>query len=151
MLHDKVNGATVLDLFCGSGALGIEAISRGARFCSFLDVDLSNFKLNMNLLDRTTYDCFEGNIFKVAYKFKRSYDIIFIDPPYGQYNSQNILNIIAINGLIKYNGIIIYEECVKNLVIVDENRFLIVKEKTYGDTKIFAIEVKNGNIISRDI
>jgi len=33
MLHDKVNGATVLDLFCGSGALGIEAISRGARFC----------------------------------------------------------------------------------------------------------------------
>jgi len=151
ILYNKVNGAIVLDLFCGSGALGIEAISRGAEFCSFIDINLYSFRLNMNLLDRTNYDYFEGDIFKVIHNLNRAYDIIFIDPPYGMYSCEKILNIIAINSLIKYNGIIIYEESVRNIITLDENRFFIVKEKIYGDTKIYAIGVNNGNNISGHI
>ena len=151
ILSDRVNGSVVLDLFCGSGSLGIEAISRGAAFCTFVDYNMSNFKLNINLLDKSCFNYVEGDIFKITDKISKFYDIIFVDPPYGQYNCQKILDIIAINELIKYNGIIIYEESVKKNLSVDENRFKVVKEKIYGDTKIFVIEVKNGNIIPRDI
>ena len=57
------------------------------------------------------------------------------------YSCQKILNIIAINSLIKYNGIIIYEESVRNIITVDKNRFFILKEKIYGDAKIYSNEV----------
>jgi 16S rRNA (guanine966-N2)-methyltransferase len=151
ILSNRVNGSIVLDLFCGSGALGIEAISRGAAFCTFVDYNISNFKLNINLLDKSCFNYIEGDIFKIIDKIGKVYDIIFVDPPYGQYNCQNVLDIIAINELIKYNGIIIYEESAKKNISVDENRFKVVKEKNYGDTKIYVIEVKNGNIVPRDI
>jgi 16S rRNA G966 N2-methylase RsmD len=112
---------------------------------------MDNFKLNMHLLENIKYDYIEGDFFKVACKLKRSADIIFIDPPYGKYNCQNILDVIAMYELIKYNGIIIYEESKKSVICIDENKFIIKKEKLYGDTRIYIIEVKNGNIISRDL
>lgn len=151
ILAEKVTGSIVLDLFCGSGSLGIEAISRGALFCCFNDINLSHFKLNMHLLEQPKFNYIEGDFLKVYSKLIRGTDIIFIDPPYGKFNCQKILDIIAMNELIKYNGTIIYEESAKSIINIDEKRFVINKEKVYGDTKIYVIEVKNGNIISRDL
>lgn len=102
-------------------------------------------------MENTNYDYIEGDFFKVACKLKRAADIIFIDPPYGKYNCQNVLDTIAMHKLLKYNGIIIYEESIKKRIYVDEKRFVILKEKLYGDTRICIIEVKNGDIVPRNI
>lgn len=151
ILGANIIGSNVIDIFCGSGALGIEALSRGAASCTFVDINLSYLKMNLELIKDFNYYYLEGDFFKVYAKLIKNADIIFIDPPYGKYPAQNILDVIAINELIKYNGIIIYEESVKTKVLINGDYFLLKKERIYGDTKIYLIEAKSGNIISRDI
>ena len=89
MLHADIEGARVLDLFAGTGALGLEAISRGAKSADFVETrpaSLHALKANVAAL-RGMKDC--TRIFKrdalpfAAALGEASYDIAFIDPPYG--------------------------------------------------------------------
>ena len=104
----------VLDLFAGSGSLGIEALSRGAKFCSFIDNDANSIT---TIKDNLMYLGLEKQGFvkkydatKINFKFKSSLDLIFSDPPYKNF-SQTKLAIERINKkkLINDNGIIVTE------------------------------------------
>jgi len=102
----------ILDLFAGSGALGLEALSRGAKSCDFVDLSKEAIKVIKKNIDKcrmnelsTVHQC----DFEVAIKkFPESYfDVVFLDPPYGK--DMGILAISKMDKIIKDTGIIILE------------------------------------------
>ena len=87
ILGDKVRDATVLDLFAGSGALGIEALSRGAKTATFVDKAAPAIRaLSTNLealgADATVVRAEARRFLGGASRSGRSYDLVFLDPPY---------------------------------------------------------------------
>jgi 16S rRNA (guanine(966)-N(2))-methyltransferase RsmD len=130
-LGEAVEGSKFLDLFCGSGAVGIEAYSRGAARVTFVDVEVATLKENLALLPKEAYSVVNGDLFKA--KLTGKYDIIFIDPPYGQYNIAVVLQFIKDKDLLTENGVIAYEESSK-LKIDGELPYNLIKTRKYGDT-----------------
>ncbi len=114
ILYGKIAGAKVLDLFCGSGNLGIECLSRGAdevRFndksaesCAVLKKNLAKLKdgnFKVTCLDFTAcLDLLAG---------KEKFDLIFLDPPYRLEAGREALEIIAKRGLLKDDGVAVLE------------------------------------------
>lgn len=142
IIGDKVVEASVLDLFCGSGALGIEALSRGASYTVFVDQkNSSQVTVNKNLHKTSLTEKAKLYNMNVLIFLKtiasNSFDLIFIDPPYS-INRQNIEEILkSINKYqwLSNKGLIIYEHSNRQKVInIDD--LMIIKEKTYGDTAV---------------
>ena len=129
----------VLDLFAGSGSLGIEALSRGAKFCSFIDNDMNSIttiKNNLKYLDLEKKSFVKKyDAMKINFKFKSSLDLIFSDPPYKNF-SQTKIAIERINKkkLINDNGIIVTELSSKDETQAIEG-FIINDKKIIGDTQ----------------
>ena len=113
ILQDKVVGATVLDLFCGSGALGIECLSRGARFVCFNDNSPPSIAvLTKNLQKISSEKNYSVSRLDYAQCLTNSaskYDLIFIDPPYSSDAGIASLGTIGKSGILKKNGIVIFE------------------------------------------
>lgn len=140
----NIDDLTFLDLYAGSGAIGIEAISRGAKYASFVDKNVSAIKCiktNLNLLNipEEQYDIFHGNDVEILSTFiinKNSFDIIFLDPPYKQGKYEEIVQLILDNNLLNENGIIVLESD-HEIVIDIENKKM--KQYKYGEifVKIF--------------
>ena len=111
----KVRGARVLDLFAGSGALGLESLSRGAKEVVFNDLSkdsLAVLKSNLATLKLTG----DERIKVVNHDFgvcldcvAPAFDLIFIDPPYRFDYGEKALTKIAQKGLLTENGIVVYE------------------------------------------
>jgi 16S rRNA (guanine(966)-N(2))-methyltransferase RsmD len=113
ILYDQIAGATVLDLFCGSGNLGIECISRGAsdvHFNDFSKASLEVLKKNLaKLKGESGYRITANDYIACLEAAKGSYDIIFIDPPYRFDYGAKALKIIAERGLLKSGGVAVFE------------------------------------------
>ncbi|MBO5714164.1 MAG: 16S rRNA (guanine(966)-N(2))-methyltransferase RsmD [Clostridia bacterium] len=111
ILRDRIEDATFLDLFCGTGAVGIEALSRGARHVTFNDNNSKSLEcLNKNLNSLKITDGYSVSI-RDGLAFLQSttqkFDIIYLDPPYATDLGESALN-YAINCLAD-NGVIVYE------------------------------------------
>tara|TARA_Y100000590_G_scaffold470400_1_gene664545 strand:+ start:9665 stop:10234 length:570 start_codon:yes stop_codon:yes gene_type:complete len=140
-------GKNVLDLFSGTGALGIEALSRGASFSTFVDfsklaeeVCLTNLE-NCNLSNQAMYiNCDIKKLSNI--KFKDKFDIIFADPPYKKNYSEIIFKNINKSELLKQNGILIIEED-KNINLSIEDNFELLSHKEYGGTQILILIQKS--------
>lgn len=113
ILYADIAGARVLDLFCGSGSLGIECLSRGARFVDFNDVSPQSVKLLKSnlarLKDTKNYSVSTGDYAAFLSAARTPYDIIFIDPPYADDCGIYALRTIAKRGLLTRDGIAVYE------------------------------------------
>jgi 16S rRNA (guanine966-N2)-methyltransferase len=113
IIRDKLSGAKILDLFAGSGAIGIEALSRGASEATFVELDKEAYKiLNGNI--KKTNNLEKSKIYNGDFRnfIKRSndkFDIIYIDPPYHINAYEDALNLIGSEDLLSENGIIILE------------------------------------------
>ena len=143
VLGESIADSTVLDLFCGTGALGIEALSRGAKSVVFVDsssraVDI--VKSNLEMIDCLS----KTKIIKsdaVRYLRRKAteqeqFDIIFCDPPYRDDVYGSVLDIISTNSVLSPHGVLVLEFAVsKEMGIVPEGIELI-KTKIYGDTKV---------------
>lgn len=105
---------SVLDLFAGSGALGIEAISRGCRDGVFIDGAKDAVKL---IYQNTEYIEEPVEIYRNDYKRalkalekrQKSFDYIFVDPPYNKGLVKKVLEGIAIHNILKHDGVVIVE------------------------------------------
>lgn len=142
MIQNYIENAVVLDLFAGSGALAIEAISNGANSAYLVDNNIKCIQAinkninNFNIENKT-------NIIKDDYKnalnlFKNKnikFDIIFLDPPYKNKDIPNIITFIIKNGLLNKKGIIVCEISDINL-IKEYNNLELFKNKKYGDKYI---------------
>ena len=116
-LFDKIgvqtNGAIFLDLFSGTGAIGIEALSRDAKLCYFNDSNYEAIKLiknNLNLIDTKNYVIFNldyKSLLKKLSKDNIKFDLIFIDPPYATNFAEDAINLIIGKELLNNNGLIV--------------------------------------------
>ncbi len=143
IIAQYVPGAQVLDLFAGTGSLGIEALSRGADFCLFVDKMESCCRLISQNLDLTRLsdkasiensDVFHA-IERLGYGGNK-FDIILLDPPYNKNIVGPTLNYISKNGIIKSGGLVIAERSKKDPVIRNSGSLVIFRERRYGDTSL---------------
>ncbi len=138
-----VEGADCLDIFCGTGGMGIEALSRGANSCVFVDADTSNVKEN---LDRIGLDCrLVRADFRRGLRLLRgeTFDLIFCDPPYRSGFGEEALKLVFKYGLLKENGIVIVEHSTENNLIFEPEN-CIMERKTFGVTALEII-TRGGN------
>lgn len=142
IIQNRVRDARVLDLFAGTGQLGIEALSRGAKTCDFVERDRVAFatvKKNIaaaRLVDRAQLHSTDADKF-IAYAKKDAYDLIFLDPPYGGKILAAALSAIETFDILSTNGIIICESAVED---VFTSGFETVKTYRYGATLITVLQ-----------
>ena len=107
-----VEDANVLDLFAGSGALGIEALSRGAKFVTFCDKNYQSIKLindNLNFIKENNFKVIQGDYKTILNSFKSPFDLIILDPPFASGYYNDALKIIYENKLLNTDGVIVCE------------------------------------------
>ncbi len=138
--------AVILDLFSGTGALGIEALSRGAKKCVFVDnnelaINITNS--NLQNIDRDS-EVILSDYMDYLESCKQKFDIILLDPPYKTDYGIEAINTIITRDLLNDNGIIIFET-------TDEKTFELAyygykcKRKKYGTVAVYKIQKVNEN------
>lgn len=143
ILGDKIIGADVLDLFSGSGALGIESLSRGAGSCTFVDNDPRCIKIIRENLENCG---FSGKVVRgLKILDKGSFNIVFADPPYGKDMARNLLSELDSCSILKNFSLVVIEHS-KRDVIEEPLSWQKIKDRRYGDTAISIYEKHNRNI-----
>lgn len=135
------DGGTGLDLYAGSGALGIEALSRGLNQMIFIDKEtaaIRTIKENMKELQLESqsqvYKKQAISALEILHRKQRQFDFIFIDPPYESTNYEELIRKILDFDLVKENGLIYIElSTSKTLPLLDKS-FEVQFEKTYNRT-----------------
>ncbi len=139
MIQDKIPGSCCLDLFAGSGNLGIEALSEGAIFCTFVDFNkkaVRTIQKNLSLLKvDEKYEIYQDDFSKAIKKLDgKKFDIIFLDPPYDTDYIKRAVACIQKHNLLDHNGYLILESNDPKKMEFDCYRQL--KFKKYGDKYI---------------
>ncbi|MBS3872574.1 MAG: 16S rRNA (guanine(966)-N(2))-methyltransferase RsmD [Firmicutes bacterium] len=141
-LAPRIAGAKFLDIFAGTGAMGIEAISRGAHRVTAVELSPQVARLiKENLLSLgITSDEFEVKVgsFQAVLPIlaAETYDLIFADPPYGQGYPAEVLRLIAHHDLLKTEGLLVIEHFSKESVPQRQGKLRLFKIKTYGQTQM---------------
>ena len=143
-LGDAIIGARVLDLFAGSGALGIEALSRGAVSAIFVENDPQSVEAVEENLAKTNL---KGRVRQQdVFHFLRQppdagkFEIIFADPPYekthrGESHTEKLLNNQSLPQLLEPNGIFVLEKRPAE-TLPEMKYWRVIRQKTYGATEI---------------
>ncbi|WP_077211414.1 16S rRNA (guanine(966)-N(2))-methyltransferase RsmD [Bacillus dakarensis] len=133
------DGGICLDLFAGSGGLGIEAISRGVEKAIFVDRDgkaIGTIRDNIktcSLEDVTeVYRNDAARALKAIIKRELAFDYIFLDPPYAKQQLKDILETVDSHSLLKENGVIVCEHGTDVKLPAVVGRLQQVKSETYG-------------------
>lgn len=138
MIDPLIANSVVLDLFAGSGSMGIECISRGASEVVFVDNNAqAEVVLKKNL--KNVVEPYEIHISDYENYLKttsKQFDIVFLDPPYKSDFGVKAIKILAERQLLKKNAIIILEEDAKNCLQIAPEMFIIQKSRAYGTANI---------------
>lgn len=136
LLSSRPDGASVLDLFAGSGALGIECLSRGAAsvlFCDRSPAALSALEKNLRGLDGRT--SVVNASFERVLKRGGEYDIIFLDPPYASGLAERALEMIADGRILAPDGLIALERAAGETYVLPKG-LVLTDSRTYGGTSV---------------
>ena len=141
-IQNNVKNSTVLDLFAGSGQLGIEAISNGAKLCYFIDNNKEVIKVlnknitNLNINNKSKVILSDWKKALNNFHDKNiTFDLIFVDPPYDYDVYEKILEKVSTLNLLNEGGLIILEH--HNLKLKEKyNNLILSKEKNYGNKSI---------------
>ncbi len=140
VLKDEIEGKRVLDLFAGSGNLGIEALSRRAESVTFVDSSPQSVKVikenieSLNLGKRSKIvnkDCL-----RVMPKLEGKFGIIFADPPYLCGFAQKVIDLTLRGDILEKNGILVLEHHKKETFECPEEKLIYLKAKRFGDTMV---------------
>jgi 16S rRNA (guanine(966)-N(2))-methyltransferase RsmD len=140
ILRSRIDGAIFLDLYCGSGAIGIEALSQGASKVIFVDDNhnaLAILKKNLISFKLPISDIYSIDVIKgldVLKKNEPKFDVVFLDPPYHRDIAKNTLIKISSCDILTPNAVIIAEVFKKESL--PDTIGLLAKARTYkyGDT-----------------
>ncbi|MDP6050209.1 MAG: 16S rRNA (guanine(966)-N(2))-methyltransferase RsmD [SAR202 cluster bacterium] len=135
-----VDGARVLDLFAGTGALGIEALSRGAVHADFVELNAGrcrDIKASLKELGLEGFgDVHVGRVEKVLLKLRQSYRLVLAAPPYDDNPWSQIMNTINDKDILENNGLVVTDHR-KNVELLNSyGRLFKRKERRYGDTVV---------------
>jgi len=140
------DGVQVLDLFAGSGSLGLEAISRGAASVTFVDSSRDSLTLvqkNIGALhcgDRCTV--YQADVFWYLRNTQARYDLVFADPPYRLEKIGTIPTAIHDSGVLKQDAFVVMEHSRESTVELDESMYTVVR-KPFGQTTVLVLQTKN--------
>lgn len=141
IVSSEVRGATVLDLFAGTGALGIEALSRGARFAVFVDI----YQGAVTAISKNLRSCSLASRAKI---FRRdalknlnclepfAFDLVFMDPPYGSGAVERALWNLEKRGCLKSGALIVAEHSVEEPFGINIENFQLSDRRRYGKTLV---------------
>lgn len=146
ILTGKIEGAVFLDLYAGTGAVGIEALSRGAAITVFVDEDSKRVNAIKELTERFgfkgKFDAVKDKAINFLKKTGYCFDIIFVDPPYDSEEIPIALSLIEQRNLLKDEGVIIAEHSSKKNFLSKGN-LKFVKKYRYGDTTLSLFRKEN--------
>jgi 16S rRNA (guanine966-N2)-methyltransferase len=145
MLGDSVCDMEILDLFSGSGAMGLEAISNGVKKVTMVEKDSKCFECiaeNIELFDipldedgNFPYEVICGDVFAIIKQLaakKRTFDLIFCDPPYGRGLAKKALNVLSNYDILQPTSLLIFEHLKKDILPEKEGNFVLFKTRRYG-------------------
>jgi 16S rRNA (guanine966-N2)-methyltransferase len=142
ILKSRMKGVRFLDLYCGSGAMGIEALSRGAEKAAFIDnnhncisilkKNLAKLGMPQDLYDIYSKDCING--MEILQRSGRLFDVVFLDPPYYMGLAKNTL--IGLSGcdILTPNALVVAEVFKKECLPEELGAFKKIRSYKYGDT-----------------
>lgn len=140
MIAPYLEDAVVIDLFSGTGNLGLEAISRGAKRCYFGDKSRESMELTRQNIAHCRQEdqavTILGDFEHVLKKIQERADLVFLDPPYQQGLLHDCIGLIAELSLLSADGIIVVEHGTKELLEDRIASFSKIKEKKYGTISI---------------
>lgn len=163
IIAGKIQGASVLDLFAGTGALGLEALSRGAQSVCFVD----SHSLALDLINRNIQICMDafnhqpevqndknnrhpkepGAVTLIKHDLRRGlpifskktppitgFDLIFLDPPYSQGLSSQLLHALETSSFLRHHSLLIVEDRSNETLPKQMAKLTLVDQRKYGDT-----------------
>lgn len=143
ILSNRYSFENVLDLFAGSGNLGLEAISRGAKKCVFIE---QNKEAYNTLVENIKSLKFENNseyyrqdafvALEILSKRGEKFDLIFLDPPYGKGLVEQSIKLIDSKGLLRDGGVIVSEQDVNDVLPENINEIKRIRLEKYGRTTV---------------
>ncbi len=139
ILRNKVDDARFLDLFAGSGLMGLEALSRGARELVAIDESRRMVKAIEDNLDRLN---FQGQVIQADVRSfldqlpKRGFDIIFADPPYKSRQSESVLHQVARRDILHDDGVLAIEHAREFKLPEESGNLVFYDRRDYGQTSI---------------
>lgn len=140
IIRDRLPEAAVLDLFAGSGAIGLEALSRGAREAVMIEKDAEAYAIlkenirNTNNLENG--QAVRGDCFSYLQNCHRNFDLIYGDPPYGLKAYLRILEATAASEALKPGGLLILESPRDEDLPQVTNAYICSRKAVYGNTAI---------------
>lgn len=147
IIQNKIDGAHVLDLFSGSGALAIETLSRGATKAYLCDKSKEAINIIKKNIQKTRFEDKAVIINKDYLKClnvleDEKFDIIFLDPPYQSNFAETALKIIIQKDLLDENGIIIFETDKNDIKDIEKLNINIYDLRKYGRVKLVFLNRK---------
>jgi len=143
ILGSRLPGARFLDLYAGTGANGIEALSRGTRACVFVDEDARSVALIKRNLVATGFEdratVIRGALPEQLKHFKGkhgAFDIIFADPPYVSQDYETLLAVIDKEKLLAETGLMVVEHASRRDLAAALGDFVRIRRAKYGDTAL---------------
>ncbi len=142
VLQDELPDCNFLDLFSGSGAIGIEALSRGAKRAVFVENSKTALACIESNLEHTKFvdkslvlrqDVFVSLQFL---EFKETFDVVFMDPPYNKELEQRVLEYLTMSSIITQDTLIVVEAALNtDFSYLSSLGYEIIKEKKYKNNK----------------
>ncbi len=149
ILGQDLEGMTLLDLFAGSGAIGLEAISRGAAKATMVEkdpkcVDVINENIDLLSIEPNAsgvlpYEIIQTDAFAAVKLFARQdkkFDVIFIDPPYGRGLAKKALKTLEGYDILHPNCTVVVQHEKREILPEKQGRFLTFRQKKYGSTNL---------------
>ena len=141
ILADRIYDRSILDLFAGTGNLGLEALSRGALNAIFVEHDSNCIKIIQENINNTKMQekskIIRGDVYRIVdnlNKCSHAFDIIFADPPYNKEHVNKLLNSLSVN-ILKPDSLIIIEHS-KNEAYNIPQHIELIRKQQYGETII---------------
>ena len=137
---NAVEGKRVLDLYAGTGALGIDALSRGAAWVDFVERDGRMCRAIRGLLRQLSMNdrarVYTGQVRKVLPRLKGGYDLVFADPPYDSSELVGLLDELELPGLVADDATIVFEYRSNSEPVRPTGKFSRITDRKYGDTSV---------------
>ena len=134
----------VLDLFAGSGALGIEALSRGAEHADFVDNNRECCSIIRQNLAKTGFSSM-ANVYCVAASrahdvLDKEYDVVFLDPPYDDSSTGSLVSDLANGTLLAADGLVVVSHGNRHPIADSYGSLVAFKKRRYGDAHVYVYD-----------
>lgn len=153
IIQDEIYNSSFLDLFAGSGGIGIEALSRGAALCTFVDDSKKSVECIKRNLEHTHLadkgKVAAGDVYMTIGRLSgQRFDIIFMDPPYNNEYERRVLDALRCSDIADEDTLIIIEASLRTdfSYLLDDPDFKLIKEKEYKTNKHIFVEKRKNNV-----